>query len=235
MFNDHYGLTNAVLTGRKTQTRRIIPKRTLDSIEEFQKDYYDDTLDVLEGKELMEQYFFTDRAGKTKFKVGEKVAVAQSYFDVLDYYRSLGSFDERTPSEKELIFHNEMRIMESTGNDSAMKGDENKMFVRADLMPHQIRITNIRLERLQDISDEDCLAEGIRRWEDEEEYSTSSSLRKSIKDLKAAGYEAFAIPGCWGCYTSPKEAYAALIDKVSGKGTWDKNPWVFIYEFELIK
>ena len=30
------------------------------------------------------------------------------------------------------------------------------------------------------------------------------------------------------------EAFAALIDKVSGKGTWKSNPWVFVYEFELM-
>ena len=30
-------------------------------------------------------------------------------------------------------------------------------------------------------------------------------------------------------------AYAALIDKISGKGTWASNPYVFVYEFELIK
>lgn len=36
-------------------------------------------------------------------------------------------------------------------------------------------------------------------------------------------------------YPTPRKAFAALIDKVSGKGTWDKNPLVFVYEFELIK
>lgn len=30
-----------------------------------------------------------------------------------------------------------------------------------------------------------------------------------------------------------REAYAALTDKVSGKGTWESNPWVFVYDFEL--
>lgn len=30
-------------------------------------------------------------------------------------------------------------------------------------------------------------------------------------------------------------AFASLIDKVSGKGTWDSNPWVIVYEFELLK
>ena len=36
-------------------------------------------------------------------------------------------------------------------------------------------------------------------------------------------------------YTTPREAYAALIDKLSGKGTWESNPYVFVYDFELIK
>jgi hypothetical protein len=32
----------------------------------------------------------------------------------------------------------------------------------------------------------------------------------------------------------PKEAFSFLIDKVSGNGTWESNPWVFVYTFELI-
>lgn len=34
---------------------------------------------------------------------------------------------------------------------------------------------------------------------------------------------------------SPDAAFAALIDKVSGRGTWARNPWVVIYEYELVK
>lgn len=30
------------------------------------------------------------------------------------------------------------------------------------------------------------------------------------------------------------EVAAGLIDKVLGKGTWNSNPYVFVYEFELI-
>lgn len=32
-----------------------------------------------------------------------------------------------------------------------------------------------------------------------------------------------------------REAYAALIDKISGKGAWESNPFVFVYDFELVK
>jgi hypothetical protein len=29
--------------------------------------------------------------------------------------------------------------------------------------------------------------------------------------------------------------FAALIDKVSGRGTWDRNPWVFAYTFDVLQ
>lgn len=35
-------------------------------------------------------------------------------------------------------------------------------------------------------------------------------------------------------FSSPQRAYADLIDKISGKGTWESNPWVVTYEFKLI-
>lgn len=109
-------------------------------------------------------------------------------------------------------------------------GYENKMFVRADLMPHQIRITNVRVERLQDISDEDVYKEGFEKetsnngcgnyahhWEAMLVYYDSLGRTREIRSRY------------------PREAFAALIDKVSGKGTWQSNPWVFVYEFELVK
>jgi len=91
------------------------------------------------------------------------------------------------------------------------KGWNNKMFVRADLMPHRIRITNIKVERLQDISIEDCLREGV------DSFVRTYQCRNKC------------------CEPTPREAFGCLIDRISGKGTWMRNPWVFAYEFELIK
>ena len=95
------------------------------------------------------------------------------------------------------------------------KGCYNKMFVKADLMPHRIRITNIRVERLQDISEEDCLAEGIQ----------------DIVGKTYPGTHFYCITKADTCYVTPREPYAKLIDKISGKGTWERNPLVFVYEF----
>lgn len=40
---------------------------------------------------------------------------------------------------------------------------------------------------------------------------------------------------CHKTFKTPKEAFASLIDKVSGKDTWKSNPYVFVYEFKLIE
>ena len=139
-----------------------------------------------------------DEIAHSRYNIGEEVAVAQAYSKFVS---------EAGINDAEI---NKLRIS---------KGWKNKIFVKADLMPNRIRITNIRIERLQDISEEDCLAEGI--WE-----------AHNI-GLKGVTYSYASLAN--SPYRTAKEAYAALIDKISGKGTWASNPYVFVYEFELIK
>lgn len=85
-------------------------------------------------------------------------------------------------------------------------------------MPFQIRITGIKCERLQDISDADCLKEGI--------WYLPKINKFYFEDVRRE--EGFY-------FDNPREAFAALIDKVSGRGTWDGNPWVEAHEFDLLK
>ena len=178
MFNDKYGLTQAVLEGRKTQTRRIvyIPNGfiTFDD-EDFQLKKLDNGQALLT---LCNNSFKTAR-----YKIGEEVAIAQKYADLAyggEFFRLLGK----------VIFE---------------KGCHNKMFVRADLMPHRIRITNIRVERLQDISEEDCIAEGV--W------------KAHNVGLEGVTYWYHGLAN--SSFRTAKEAYASMIDKISGKGTWE--------------
>ena len=206
MFNDKYGLTQAVLDGRKTMTRRVItyPSRFRDENIAGLYRYgivLGDQLNVVlyDADERLDSCYISPR-----YKVGEVVAIAQSYSDcgnMPDY----GLDEDGYP------------IM------LKISGFFNKMFVRADLMPHHIRITNIKIKRLQDISDGDCLKEGIYK----------------LNSANGNGGIAYSFVGASsskhiGLYASPREAFAALIDKVSGKGTWESNPYVFAYEFELI-
>ena len=172
MFNDKYLLTQAVLRGDKTQTRRIVKDGTpLGDFEETMK--------------------------YAPYKVGEVVAVAQCYLDV-----GCPQFDK-------------------FGYD--VSGNTNKMFVKAELMPHKIKITNVRIERLQDISDEDCLREGISHYTPADAQNTESGF----------GFQSYK--GGLYLFDTAREAFAALIDKVSGKGTWQSNPYVWVYDFKLGK
>jgi hypothetical protein len=217
MFNDRYGLTQAVLERKKTMTRRIVnyPKKfkgVEDTMLEFNRRigadiYYDCVVCDADGHELGQL--------PLPFEVGDVVAITQAYKndDVLNYnaYNKDG-----TAREDGLQRHKEML---------GSKGYRNKMFVKADLMPHHIRITDLWFERLQDISDDDCLKEGIHVHNPEP------------GNPNFIGYAYDATPGTnvkrWWFHT-PREAFAALINRVSGPHTWDGNPWVIAYTFELV-
>ncbi len=195
MFDDKYGLTKAVLEGRKTMTRRIIKTpRTMEG-----KDVYGFSVVKYPRTGVPIEVMALDADGAQinnilpKYKVGEVVAVAQAYKDTCWTSPVLRLKDK--------------------------PGWSNKMFVYAGLMPHQVRITHVRVERLQDISDEDCMREGV------------------IEDCPGVQYSFPTEIGYCGQYPfgTPRSAFAALIDKVSGKGTWASNPWVFVYEFEIVK
>lgn len=193
MFNDRYGLTEAVLSGRKTQTRRIC------------KEQYWSFSDIINANE--NQSFIFEQP---KYKIGEVVAVAQCYKEA--------GVDFLPEEDEEFGCHN--FPAEQTN------GWTNKMFVRSDLMPNRIRITNVRLERLQEISDEDCIKEGI------EEFKTYYVVRGIEMMRKNAWGQEKPFPLL---YSTPQSAYEALIDRISGKGTWESNPWVFVYDFQLVK
>lgn len=195
MFQDKFGLTAAILNKTKNQTRRICKKIP----------FSDPTLikNVYDHYPNDEEVDFDRLLSISPYKLGEVIAIAQSYEEI--YY----SIPEASRDKN----------IEQLVN---TQGWHNKMFIRTDLMPHRIKITNIRIEHLQDISDEDCKAEGIDYCGG---YSENYYLGYGVKvnhSWKKLG-------------NSPKEAYANLIDKISGLGTWENNPYVYVYDFELIK
>ena len=189
MFNDKYELTKAVLEGRKTITRRAVPEKLLECITVY-----------AHGDEAELIYRLI---ANSPYKVGEVIAIAQSYNDVIEEWKK--------GYGQGFCFDLKDRA-----------GMTNKMFVRSEEMPHHIKITNIRVERLQDISNDDCLREGVMYHKGASYCDTSTSYYYFYHDPKN------------GTYATPREAFATLIDKLSGKGTWESNPYVWVYEFELV-
>ena len=201
LFSDKYGLTQSVLEGRKTMTRRMVPLSLYNQTDwkAVEEGGYEAVVDG-EG-----YYHDIRRCGN--YQIGEVVAVAQAYKEIV----VKRCFPKNSFSD---VF------LPNTA------GWKNKMFVRADLMPYRIRISDIKVERLQDISDEDCLREGILQSVDGMDMYTFDGWSKRHK----GGIFPVQVYS-----KDPREAFAALIDRISGKGTWERNPWCFAYSFELIK
>ena len=179
LFNDKFCLTQAVLSGIKTMTRRVLKEGTpLGNWEETAK--------------------------CLPYKVGDIVAIAQPYKDII----------ECMAEYSDIIIN-----VDGSINREYKAGWTNKMFVKANLLPHHIKITDVKVEHLQSISVDDILCEGV--WQ----FYNNKNLFYVSKNIGYAPDVAFL---------SAREAFWYLIDNISGKGTWESNPWVVAYEFKLI-
>lgn len=197
MFNSKYGLDKAVLEGRKTMTRRIInPQPAYDKLKGvyWKGGYYG--IGFNNPNDAYKNFISGTEHDKScnRYRVGEVIAIARPYKDIVDF-----------DNIKEIL-----RLHDTAGWN-------NKMFVKANRMEYFIKITGVRVERLQDITSEDCLKEGVEEHLKGVQYGFPSNI------------------GYVGQYpfSTPREAFAGLIDRVSGKGMWESNPWVWVYEFEL--
>ncbi len=179
MYNTPLGLTNAVLDGRKTQTRRVATYEGL-------PDPFDGWL--TEGKNAGKRAIGSGAEIKaiSHYALNEVVAIAQSYEDIAREYEAKSMY--ASAARLEQLF-------------SRSPGWRNKMYVVADEMPHRIKITNIRVEKLQDISIMDVYKEGV--------------------SLELTTHDAF-------------KAFVELLNKIDNK-MWAVNPYVFVYDFELIE
>ena len=201
MFNDRYGLEQAVLNGWKAMTRRAIPNRLWKQWDISQRGTFGPACVSIQNEQLKKWM-----VAHAPMKVGEVVAVAQRYTDITWHC------NPHAPVIRDFRFMEELR---------SSKGWRNKMYVKAELMPCRIKITSVRVERLQEITDEDILKEGIRK------HFVSIKGNGGIFKYSFSGEETL--------YYTARGAFHHLIDLISPKGSrWEDNPWVFVYGFEKI-
>lgn len=201
MFSEKFGLQQAVLNGSKTMTRRIEPSLKVLPEKLDDEEYIMQT--IREDSILVERCYKAAKLSswviRPRFHLFEKIAVAQRYEDAinpLDWVNRELYKDE--------------------------KGWSNKMYVKALLMPHQIEITDYRIERMQYITEKDCLKEGIMEGEfmntwDRYYYDVWGDVPNHIT------------------FYDPKKAFQSLIRNISGNKAWESNPYVLVYSFRLVK
>lgn len=211
-FDNRFLLTDMVIEGIKTDSRRIEPslkelRTDLSPFENYEIGNYGETIpDTIVVRRYWHGSFVNSIHIRPRYKVGETVAVAQNYQDA------------GIPASQVVRLNDEGQNMYSPITASMHPGWTNKLFVREDLMPHSVEITNVRLQRLQEISDEDCMKEGIIRVDAE----------PRLADWKPH----YTFHGTTVVSKTPRGAYVYLIDLISGKGTWTSNPWVIAYSFK---
>lgn len=87
-----------------------------------------------------------------------------------------------------------------------------------------LEITALRIERLQDISESDALAEGIQSFYGQGDAPQCFGIK--------AEYCGFGTTGSWNFCSTPVEAFKQLWYSTGGQ--WSANPWVWVIEFKVL-
>lgn len=197
-------LFNATIDGRKTQTRRIVTPQP-------------EILCHLDSGPLFAG--FDTMSAKPRYKKGELLYLKEPYIDDLNMDKTYFKY---SPDDiKEISEWLEMPAREVK---SAKKIWKNKLFMPQSAARYFIKITDVRMERLWKISEKDCKKEGVMITQRAGFFPDGLAY-----DISKEWDYKYASP-----HKSPGGSYAALIDKINGKGTWESNPFVFVYDYELM-
>ncbi|MDT0355644.1 hypothetical protein RJO15_07705 [Herbaspirillum huttiense F1] len=84
-----------------------------------------------------------------------------------------------------------------------------------------LEVTGVRVERLQDISERDAVAEGVTAFYCGPAHDVKNPTRWGVEKTPL--------------HESPTDAFCYLWEGISGAGSWDANPWVWAIEFRRVK
>ncbi|MEI7341242.1 hypothetical protein WCT87_07115 [Pectobacterium brasiliense] len=158
-------------------------------------------------------------------KVGDRLWVRETWQVIHDYTDEYGNVDERRfarsiPKQRGNYWH--PVYAERFGSEN--RDDRGFPWRPAIHMPRwasriTLEITDVRVERLSDISEEDCWAEGID--EIDGRFENVEIIDMAIK------------LGC--CIEDAKPMFALLWQSIYGAESWDANPWVWVIEFKRME
>lgn len=208
-------LFKLVVSGKKTQTRRIINPRP----------EYNDTQGVIwRGcaygigfNNHKDAYVNFSNSAKPKYKAGERIYLKEPYRTAQDVDFIIYKYEHPTGRADYL----------GCDKDDRHISWKNKLFMPQSSARYFIEITAVRAERLQDISEQDCQKEGVIACGT---HDFGSPI--GVMNLYDIGKDKRYIEGDW---FTPTDAYSELIDEINGKGTWESNPFVWVYDFRLVK
>lgn len=199
-------MVRAILEGRKTQTRRPVKPQpqmvTNNSIEPWNG-----------NPESLQKKLEKENKGCPFGKPGGRLWVRETYWNKVegfcDYSGEWGSY-----------YLDDFRYGIDNPGEDYIKRPSIHMPRKASRI--LLEITNIRVERVQEVSEQDCISEGIK-------YNPDGSV---------IGYP-FGVPFFYSDgkhnYTTAQEAYQALWQSIYGKDSWERNDWIWVVEFKRVE
>lgn len=188
-------MVRAILDGGKTQTRRVIRNQPIAS----------------NGRNKFDFTNYSDDEGANQYWTNKGFWHAKSQYGK--------PADKLWVKETFKEYNDWLYVYKADGEDTLYS---NIAWKPSIFMPRKasrilLEITNIRVERLQDISEADAIAEGI-------ELETGTAHWKNYD----------ASRGGWRYWECPIQSYRTLWESINGNGSWDLNPWVWVIEFKRI-
>lgn len=206
-------MVQAILEGKKTQTRRIVKPHPKQELDFFGWELHPKKLRVAFGTGNKVDSFHNFPFGQ----VGDVLWVKEtSCFVQLEHAHILleGAKDKNQMMYKASVHEDWMKFAKEQFNYKWTPS----IFMPKNACRIWLEITDIRIERLNDISDENAKKEGIIL----SEHSTENiDLWHRYDD---------------GSYTFlPQTSFRTLWESINGKGSWNENPYVWVIEFERIQ
>jgi hypothetical protein len=200
-------MVQAILAGRKTQTRRVAKISSQMAPKDIQ--YLDNALPRFQFKAGYMSWQIECPYGKVGDILWVRETLEQSVTGGA-LYRAGGKVGEPL-AENEFVSWDDFSKSRKVIPSIHMPKDAARIW---------LRIKDVRVERLQDISEDDALAEGIDNltWKD-------MAYPQNFFDYM----DPVGPPLCSAFYS-----FMSLWDKINGEGSTDSNPWVWVIEFERI-
>jgi len=207
-------MIQAILNGRKTQTRRVLKPQPHKYLPEG-KYRYDGLQEFIPAIELLdangeptEKYF---SCGKPRYQPNDLLWVRE----VWRYCEDANGYCYKASQPYEA--DNCRKFASVCAHSPKWRSPIHMPKEAARIW---LRVTGVKVERLNDISNDDAKAEGIPEGSNSTHFNLDGSIKEHID------------------YTDYIEEYRELWDKIhknDGYHCWNLNPWVFVYEFERIE
>ena len=195
-------MVRAILEGKKTMTRRICKHQPPNGVERIALDMWDD------GVKIHNPYGWK----------GDRLWVRETW-SIISHPAPLYG-----PPDNEILYRADFSYDASP----LQWGDKWRpsIFMPRSICRILLEIINIRVERLQDITEEEAIAEGIEPIPFADSKKKDNMFTVTTPEGDKYNYSSN--------FKTAKEAFKALWQSINGPGSWEQNPWVWVIEFKKL-